>query len=413
MDKLFANLPVEIIVDDFLIHGKDENDINEKMIAVLERSTEVGLKFNPQKVKLRVQQVTYVGHVFTSKGLKPDPEKVRAIQDMAPPSDKNGVFRFLGTINYLDKFIEYKADLQGPISQLTQKSAEFTWEAPQQEAFDKLKAVITKAPVLAYFDNDKPTVLNVDASGTGLGAVILQDGKPIAFSSKTLSSCEQRYANIERELLAILWGAQKFHTYVYGRQVLVETEHKPLEAIFRKPLNECPPRLQRMLLKLTKYDLQVKYVPGKQQLISDSLIRAPLSDTEDVIGINLVDSLEIESNTLKRFKDATSTDITSLVVMDYVLQGWPSDKDHVDECAREYWNYKEELSVQDGLLFKSDRLVIPKFMRQDVLMDLHGAHLGENKSLSLARDYVFWPSMTSHIKDKVRSCQICNAFRNQ
>ena len=105
--------------------------------------------------------------------------------------------------------------MQGPISQLTQKSAEFTWEAPQQEAFDKLKAVITKAPVLAYFDNDKPTVLNVDASGTGLGAVILQDGKPIAFSSKTLSSCEQRYANIERELLAILWGAQKFHTYVY------------------------------------------------------------------------------------------------------------------------------------------------------------------------------------------------------
>ena len=419
MDKLFANLPVDIIVDDFLIHGKDENDINEKMIAVLERSREVGLKFNPQKVKLRVQQVTYVGHVFTSEGLKPDPEKVRAIQDMPPPSDKNGVLRFLGTINYLDKFIEHKADLQGPISQLTQTSADFTWEAPQQEAFDKLKAVITKAPVLAYFDNDKPTVLNVDASGTGLGAVILQDGKPLAFSSKTLSSCEQRYANIERELLAILWGAQKFHTYVYGRKVLVETDHKPLEAIFKKPLNECPPRLQRMLLQLTKYDLQVKYVPGKQQLISDCLSRAPLSDTvpmsdpEDVIGITLADNLEIESNTLKRFKDATSTDITSHVVMDYVLQGWPSDKDHVDECAREYWNYKEELSVEDGLLFKSDRLVVPKSLRQDVLLDLHGAHLGENKSRSLARDYVFWPSMTAHIKDKVRSCHICNAFQNQ
>ena len=221
MDRLFANLPVEIIVDDFLIHGKDVSDINEKMIAVLDRSREVGLKFNPQKVKLRVQQVTYVGHVFTSEGFKPDPEKMRTIQDMPPPSDKDGVLRFLGTINYLDKFIEHKADLQGPISQLTQKSAEFTWEAPQQEAFDKLKAVITEAPVLAYFDNDKPTVLNVDASGTGLGAVILQDGKPIAFSSKTLSSCEQRYANIERELLAILWGAQKFHTYVYGRKVLV------------------------------------------------------------------------------------------------------------------------------------------------------------------------------------------------
>ena len=327
---------------------------------------------------------------------------------MPPPSDKDGVLRFLGTINYLDKFIEHKADLQGPISQLTQKSAEFTWEAPQQEAFDKLKAVITEAPVLAYFDNDKPTVLNVDASGTVHGAVILQDGKPIAFSSKTLSSCEQRYVNKERELLAILWGAQNFHTYVYGRKVLVETDHKPLEAIFRNPLNECPPRLQRMFLKLTKYDLEVKYVPGKQQLISDCLSRTPLSDTvlisdpNDVIGINLVDNLEMEHNTLKRFKDATSTDTTSQVVMDYVLQGWPSDKDHVDECARENWNYKEELSVEDGLLFKSDRLVVPKTMRPDVLNDLHGAHLGESKSPSLARDHVFWPSKTAHIKDKVR-----------
>ena len=104
----------------------------------------------------------------------------------------------------------------------------------------------------------------------------------------------------------------------------METDQKPFEAIFKKPLNECPPRLQRILLKLTKYDLEVKYVPRKQQLISDCLSRASLSDTvlmidpEDVIGINLVDNLEMESNTLKRFRDPTSTDATSKVVMDYL-----------------------------------------------------------------------------------------------
>ncbi|XP_048576990.1 uncharacterized protein LOC116614069 [Nematostella vectensis] len=325
---------------------------------------------------------------------------------MPPPSDKDGVQRFLGTINYLDKFIEHKADLQGPISQLTQQVAVFTWEKPQQEAFEKLKAVITHAPVLAYFDNHKQTILNVDASSTGLGAVIIQEGKPIAFGSKTLSSCEQRYANIERELLAILWGADKFHTYVYGRRVIVETDHKPLEAIFRKPLNECPPRLQRMLLKLTKYDLDVRYVPGKKQIISDCLSRAPLTDTtpvsepEDVIGINLIENLGIENSTLKKFRDASSNDETSRVVMEYVLEGWPEEKDQVDELAREYWNYKEELSVEDGLLFKSDRIVVPRSMRAEVLEDIHGAHMGESKSLSLARDYVFWPSMTAHIKDR-------------
>ena len=121
--------------------------------------------------------------------------------------------------------------------------------------------------------------------------MIMQDGKPVAFGSKTLTICERRYANIERELLAIVWGAQTFHTYVYGCRVIVETDHKPLGSIFRKPLNDAPPRLQRMLLKLTKYDLDVRYVPGKQQVISDCLSRAPISDTapatepEDVIGI--------------------------------------------------------------------------------------------------------------------------------
>ena len=183
----------------------------------------VGLKFNPKKVKLKVPEVSYVGRLFSSKSVKSDQEKIRAINEMPPPEGKEGVLRILGTVNYLDKFIKHKADMQEPTSQLTQKDAAFVWEKPQQEAFDNLKSVITSAPALAYFDNSKETVLNVDASSKGLGAVILQDGKPVAFGSKTLYTCEKRYAKIDRELLAIVWGAQKFHTYVYGRRVIVET----------------------------------------------------------------------------------------------------------------------------------------------------------------------------------------------
>ena len=161
MDRLFEGIPVEIIVDDFLIHGKDQSELDENLRRVLDKSREVGLKFNPKKVKLRVPEVSYVGHLFTSKGLKPDPEKIRAINEMPPPTDKEGVLRLLGTVNYLDKFIEHKADLQEPISQLTQKDAAFVWEKPQQEAFDNLKSIITSVPALAYFDNNKETVLNV------------------------------------------------------------------------------------------------------------------------------------------------------------------------------------------------------------------------------------------------------------
>ncbi|KAL9974063.1 hypothetical protein ACROYT_G011060 [Oculina patagonica] len=180
-----------------------------------------------------------------------------------------------------------------------------------------------------------------------------------------------------------------------------------------------PPRLQRMPLKLTKYDLDVRYVPGKQQVISDCLSRVSLSDTEpvsepeDVIGVDLAEELGFESSTLKRFKETSSTGETSRVVKEYVLKGWPSEKEQVDELAREYWSFKEEPSVEDGLLFKLDRIVVPRPLRAEVLDKFHGAHMGESKSLSFARDYVFWPSMTAQIKGKVSSCSICNAFRNR
>lgn len=99
----------------------------------------------------------------------------------------------------------------------------------------------------------------------------------------------------------------------------------------------------------------------------------------------------METSTLSTFRNATSIDETSRIVMDYVVNGWPEAKDQVDEHAREYWSYREELSVEDGLLFKSDRIVVPRAMRPEVLDDIHGAHMGETKSLCFARDYVFWP----------------------
>jgi transposase InsO family protein len=220
-------------------------------------------------------------------------------------------------------------------------------------------------------------------------------------------------------MLPIAWGVQKFHISLYGRKVFVETDHKPLEAIYKKPLNEAPPRLQRMLLQLTKYNLDVRYVPGKDQLISDCLSRAPLAETEpittheDKIGINLVDKIRLANDTLGRFRDATSLGETSMIVMEYVIKGWPSEREQTDEIAREYWSFKEELSVEDGLLFKSDRIVVPRTLRAEVLDDIHGAHLGESTILCFARDYIFWPSMTAQVKDRVRSCSICNAFRHQ
>ena len=133
MYKLFEGVSVEIILDDFLIHGNNQIDTDQKLRTVLATSRKVGLKFNPKKVKLRVPEVSKIGQVFSAEWLKPDPEKIRAISGMPPPSGNEGILQKLGTVNYLDKFLELKADLQKPISQLTQTDVAFVWEKPQQE----------------------------------------------------------------------------------------------------------------------------------------------------------------------------------------------------------------------------------------------------------------------------------------
>ena len=142
-----------------------------------------------------------------------------------------------------------------------------------------------------------------------------------------------------------------------------------------------------MLLKLTLYDLDVRYVLGKQEVISDCLSRASVSaindEFYDEIGVNLVDCLGMEDSALSIFRDATSVDDTSRVVMDYVAKGWPGQKVQVDKIAREYWSYREELSVEDGILFRADRLVVPRVLRNEMLNGIHGAHLGESTSLIL------------------------------
>ena len=154
----------------------------------------------------------------------------------------------------------------------------------QKKAFQKLKNLITGSPVQKFFDPTKATKISIDASSRGMGAVLLQDQYPIAYASKSLTATQQNYAQIKKEMLAIVFGCQKFHDYIYGLpQVAIETDHKPLETILRKPLHTASARLQRMIMSIQKYPISVTYRPGKELLIADTLSRAPLPDQADEI----------------------------------------------------------------------------------------------------------------------------------
>ena len=163
---------------------------------------------------------------------------------------------------------------------LIRKDTVFEWSSAAKESFDKIKQAVSDSTTLSYFDAWKPVVLQADASMKALGAALIQDGKPVAFASKALSPAESRYANIERELLAVLYGCDRFHNYVFGRPFTVESDHKPLASIHLKHLNTSPARLRRMLMCLQPYDLKVVYQPGAEMYIADALSRLSGEDQD-------------------------------------------------------------------------------------------------------------------------------------
>ena len=173
--------------------------------------------------------------VLSGQGMSADPAKIEAIKQADEPNSVSDVRSLLGMANYVSRFIRNYADIVAPLSDLTHKGVEFKWQEIHQQALDQLKCSLTSDDVMAYFDPRKKTVLIVDASPVGLGAMLTQDGKVIAYASKALSSVERRYSQIEREALAITWGCHHFRMYLLGSHFKVKTDHKPLLPIFNKP----------------------------------------------------------------------------------------------------------------------------------------------------------------------------------
>lgn len=340
---------------------------------------------------------------------------------MTPPSNLKELRTFLGFIQYLAKFIPNLAEISAPLRLLLEKNVLWHWDSAQQESFTELKRLVANTPVLGYYNPKKPVVLSVDASSTGLGAVLLQDEQPIAYASRALTESQQKHAQIEKETLAILYGLQKFHQYVYGKHVTVESDHKPLEHILNRSLHKAPPRIQRMMMLLLKYDYTVVYKPGDEMYISDALSRAystesttQIEDDYDINEIQMDQYLPVNTFLLHQsFLQATADDPVMTKLQDVVLDGWPSTKQELPVDVREYWNFRHEISCINGLLFRGHKVIVPYQLRSSMLDKIHESHLGIVKCKQRAREVLFWPGMTSQIEDKVASCSICNEHSRQ
>lgn len=278
--------------------------------------------------------------------------------------------------------------------------------------------------MLKYYDMTEEVTIQCDASEKGLGTTLLQNGQPVAFASRTLSQVEQRYPQIEKECLAIVFACTKISQYITKRTAItVETDHKPLQSIFKKSLLTAPSRLQRMLLRLQHYNLNIKYKPGSQMYVADHLSRVYLRQTEDLPKdefqvfaleleeINPLDTVKITSERLSQLQKGTEQDPVMQALKNTILIGWPDTKEQVPQIVRDYWNFRKELTLHYGVLFKNQRIIIPLSLRSEMLARLHSSHLGIEACLRKARDQIYWPNMTTHIKEVVAKCEDCAEYQ--
>ena len=234
------------IADDVLVFGCDYSSFKSNVIGFLDQCMEKDLHLNPDKIRINIPNIPFFGQVLT-KGLKLDPHKISVIQQWPTPANGKELQSFLGSVNYLTKFISYLSDHRQPLQELLKSNSEFIWTHVQEKAFKQLKEAITNDVTLQFFNQDLPLYIKVDASKKGIGAVMLQPDKnskntsneqipnnlqPVAYAPKTLTSYESNYSNIERELLDVLFSVLHFKHFIYGCKVQIIMDHKPLVSLF-------------------------------------------------------------------------------------------------------------------------------------------------------------------------------------
>lgn len=415
MESLLSHLPnVKISIDDILIHSRTIEGLRKTTAEVIKILNDNGLKLNKLKCVFERQEVKYLGHIISEHGMTADPDKTEAIQRLKSPKNRKELQRVLGKFTYLSKFIPNFSALTTPLRALLEKTTPWEWKSEQEQAYDKLKTAISETPVLKLYDVNDDVKLQVDASSTALGAVLLQKEQPIAYASKALTESQQRYSQLEKEALAIKFGCEKFHQYVWGKKLVVESDHKPLETIFQKPLHSSPARLQRIRLSLLTYDPVVVYKEGKQMFIADPLSRdcendQPPDDSESDLQVQLI--LSISDQELEKLLRLTRVDETCKQLSELIINGWPRDVDSLPKNLKSYWNFREELSVYEGIIYKANKTFIPSAMRADVLKYIHNGHFSYAKCVRRAKNAVFWPQMNRDIKEYIQKCPACQVFQ--
>lgn len=421
MATVLAGIPgVAIYLDDVVVHGATPESHDDRLHRVFAALSKHTLTLNTEKCVFSAPVIEYVGFQVSAKGISPLHSNVEAILAIPEPTSAAQLASFLGMTGYYLKFLPHYSAITAPLRQLLRREEPWVWSPECSDAVHTLKTQLTTTPVLAHFDIASPTFVTCDASATAIGAVLsqVQAGveKPIAFASRALSPTEQRYSVGEREALACIWACERWHLYLYGRAFTLRTDHQALTALLSTSgTGHRPLRLHRWADRLHQYNFDLKFTPGRDNVVADLLSRSvsphPVTHTHtdsEHAEQDMVQMLHTPLQTtvsLQELKEASELDPVLSQLRDYIQNGWPHKVP--DELAP-FSRVKQELSCwNETCVARGLCTVIPTALRARVLTMAHEGHLGIVKLKQRCRDLVWWPGIDKEIEALVKDCSAC------
>jgi transposase InsO family protein len=396
-------------VDDVLVWGNTKAEHDARLKTVLDRFARVNFTFNPAKCTFCKSEVNFLGHVVNGEHVRPDPKKVESVKHFPTPTNVDEVRRLLGVATYISKFIPCFSSKTAPLRRLLKADAAFVWTPEHDDALRAIKHELLDEKFLFIFDPRLPVQVATDACSTGLGAVLLQNDRPIAYAARSLTPAESNYSIIEKELLAVVFALTRFHFYTAGRKVTVLTDHQPLLGAARNVLLRDNPRLDRLFDKIIGYDLQWVYVPGKDNHFPDFLSRLPPACMPPAPSVSEVHEIAVAHGpTYDAIKQASLNDIVVSFVQECFVDGWPRSRAACPAFARFLWPIRHELRIVDGVLVdNNDRVYVPGPAQALVLREVHLGHPGLSTMAKRAHQFFLWPTMHADMAAVSSNCEIC------
>ncbi|GJS73249.1 reverse transcriptase domain-containing protein [Tanacetum coccineum] len=389
--KPYLDKFVIVFIDDILIYSRNEKEHEEHLKTILEllKKEELYAKFS--KCEFWINTVRFLGHVINSSGIHVDPTKIEAVKNWASPTTPSEIRQFLGLAGYYRRFIEGFSKIAKPMTELTQKNQKFNWGEEQETAFQLLKQKLCVAPILALPEGSDDFVVYCDASIKGLGAVLMQRMKVIAYASRQLKVHEKNYTTHDLELGAVVFALKIWRHYLYGTKCVVFTDHKSLQHILNK--KELNMRQRRWIELLSDYDCEIRYHPGKANVVADALSRKERSEPLRVRALVMTIGLDLPSRILEAQREAVKIGNIE---------------------AEDIGGMLKRLEARaDGTLCLDNRSWLPCYgdTRSLVMHESHKSkysiHPGSDKMYHDLKMLYWWPNMKAEIATYVSKCLTC------